>query len=195
MTTPRLPERTCLLNPIVSDEDEPQWNINEIIRWTDVFFLRMKQLETIHHWLTAYFQAVGFMLQIPGAAEYRCVHHDSDDDLWDFVWNVDTAVTLNLLAAALQRLDAAHLLPQRPAGEDFTRSDLKSQSRRARRAARRNPRWRFRLGSAPALHFALLISDFLFPTSYFRLLTSDFLLPTSYFRLLTSDFLLLTSYF
>jgi hypothetical protein len=128
MTPPRIPQRSCLLNPIVSNEDEPLWNVNEIIRWTDhlpaVFALRMKQLETIHHWLTAYFQAAGFMLQIPGGAEYRYVEHDSDAELWDFVWNEDTAVTLNLLTAALQRLDAAHLLRQIPGGEDFTHLPL-----------------------------------------------------------------------
>jgi hypothetical protein len=112
-----------LLSPIIMGEGEACRQINHTVRWTDRLTdacrCRMEQLEKIHRWLAGYVQAVGIMLQIPGAAEYRFAECAGDEHLWDLIWNTDTASTLNVLAAALKRLDADHLLRQTPGGEDF----------------------------------------------------------------------------
>jgi hypothetical protein len=117
-----------LLSPIIMGEGEACRQINHTVRWTDRLTdacrCRMEQLEKIHKWLPGYVQAVGIMLQIPGAAEYRFAECAGDEHLWDLIWNTDTASTLSVLGAALKRLDAAHLLRQTPGGHDFRPAPL-----------------------------------------------------------------------
>lgn len=98
-------------------------------RLPDVFRRRMEQLGGIHRWLAGYFQAVGILLQIPGGAEYSYIKDESDDDLWHLIWNPDTISTLNVLAAALQRLDAGELLGQVPGGDCFKPRTLPVEAR------------------------------------------------------------------
>ncbi len=103
------------------------------VRYTDglpgVFRLRMEQLGKIQRWLAGYFTAVGILLQIPGGAEYCYIKDESDDDLWHLIWNPDSTSTLNVLAAALQRLDADELLGQVPGGEGFKPRTLPVEAR------------------------------------------------------------------
>jgi hypothetical protein len=95
----------------------------------DVFRRRMEQLESLLRWLGGYFRAVGVLLQVPGAAAYRYQEHASDDDLWPLVWNADPKSTINVLAAALDRLDSAPLLSQVPGGEAFKPRPLPVEAR------------------------------------------------------------------
>ncbi len=103
------------------------------VRYTDglpdVFGKRMEQLGKIQRWLGGYFRAVGIMLQIPGGAEYRYIEDERDDELWDLIWHADAASTLNVLAAALERLDAGELLGQVPGGDRFKRRTLPVEAR------------------------------------------------------------------
>lgn len=98
-------------------------------RLPDVFRKRMEQLGKIQRWMGGYFRAVGIMLQIPGGAEYRYIEDESDDELWDLIWDPDAASTLNVLAAALARLDAEELLAQVPGGDGFKRRTLPVEAR------------------------------------------------------------------
>jgi len=88
-----------LLSPIIMGEGEACRQINHTVRWTDRLTdacrCRMEQLEKIHKWLAGYVQAVGIMLQIPGAAEYRFPECAGDEHLWDLIWSTDTASTLS----------------------------------------------------------------------------------------------------
>jgi hypothetical protein len=95
----------------------------------DVFRRRMEQLESLLRWLGGYFRAVGVLLQVPGAAEYRYEEHASDDDLWPLVWSPDPKSTINVLAAALDRLDSAPLLAQVPGGSNFKPRPLPVEAR------------------------------------------------------------------
>jgi hypothetical protein len=79
--------------------------------------------------LAAYFRAVGILLQIPGAAEYRRIEDESDEELWNLIWNPDPTSTLNVLAATLQRLDAEQLLGQLPGGDGFKPRPLPVEAR------------------------------------------------------------------
>ena len=110
-----------MLRPIITQKGDEISRLSDEVRFTDrltdVFRCRMEQLEAVHRWLAGYFQAVAIMLQIPGAAAYRWIEDETDDDLWDLIWNPDTAGTLNVLAAALERLDAGELLRQVPGGD------------------------------------------------------------------------------
>ena len=83
-----------------------------------VFRTRMRQLQAVHHWLGGYFEAVGIMLQIPGAAEYEWLSEDGDD-AGDFVWTADRDVLLSILAEVLDRLDAGALIHQVPGAETY----------------------------------------------------------------------------
>ncbi len=111
---------------------EVTW-INEQVRFgdrlPDVFRRQMEQLGVIHRWLSGYFRAAGILLQIPGAAAYRWIEDETDDDLWDLIWNPDATSTLNVLAAALERLDAGELLGQVPGGDGFKRRALPVEAR------------------------------------------------------------------
>jgi hypothetical protein len=134
MVDEMMPREPPLLDPVITGEDgERRRCINDVVRWTDpvtgVFFFRMEQLKTIIEWLEGYFRAAAILLQVPGAAEYRSTPYESDDDLWDLVWNPDTGSTLNVMAAALERLNAGHLLRQAPGGEKFKRAPLPVKAR------------------------------------------------------------------
>ncbi|MGD8454052.1 MAG: hypothetical protein PVJ57_19740 [Phycisphaerae bacterium] len=122
-----------MLQPIITHEDDRTAYIGDQVRFTDrltdVFRCRMQQLEDIHRWLAGYFQAVGILLQIPGAADYHHQDYASDDDLWDLIWNPDPDSTLNVLAATLERLDADELLAQVPGGDGFKRRPLPVEAR------------------------------------------------------------------
>ncbi len=111
-----------LLSPIIMGEGEACRQINHTVRWTDRLTdacrCRMEQLEKIHRWLAGYVQAVGIMLQIPGAAEYRFAECAGDEHLWDLIWNTDTASTLNVLAAA-DCLDRILVTPNIPGELDL----------------------------------------------------------------------------
>ena len=107
--------------------------IYQQVRYTDglpnVFRLRMEQLGKIQRWMGGYFRAVGIMLQIPGGAEYRWIEDERDDELWDLIWKPDAASALNVLAAALARLDAEELLGQVPGGDGFKPRTLPVETR------------------------------------------------------------------
>ncbi len=122
-----------MLPPIMTEKGDEISRISDEVRFTDrltdVFRCRMEQLEAIHRWLAGYFRAVGILLQIPGAAAYRWIEDESDNDLWDLIWNPDTTSTLNVLAAALERLDAGELLGQVPGGDGFKRRALPVEAR------------------------------------------------------------------
>lgn len=122
-----------MLEPIITREGDQVTQLSDEVRFTDrltdVFRCRMDQLEAVHRWLAGYFQAVGILLQIPGAADYRYHEYASDDDLWDLIWNPDTKSTLNILAATLERLDAGKLLRQVPGGEGLKRRPLPVEAR------------------------------------------------------------------
>jgi hypothetical protein len=122
-----------MLEPIIRREGEQNTVFSDQVRYTDrltdVFRYRMEQLEALHRWLAGYFRAVGIILQIPGAGDYRYHEYASDHDLWDLIWNPDTKSTLNVLAAALERLDAGELLGQVPGGEGFRRRPLPVEAR------------------------------------------------------------------
>jgi hypothetical protein len=125
---PQHRSRPYMLAPVIASEASERPNLCDVVRWTDhlpeVVRLRLRQLDEIHRWLAGYFQVVAIMLQIRGAADYRCVEYESDDHLHHLIWNADTASTLNVLAAALQRLDATQLLAQATGGAEFTPSAL-----------------------------------------------------------------------
>ena len=122
-----------MLKPIISREGDQVTQLSDQVRFTDrltdVFRYRMDQLEAVHRWLAGYFEAVGILLQIPGAADYRHQEYASDDDLWDLIWNPDAKSTLNVLAATLERLDAGELLRQVPGGEGLKRRPLPVEAR------------------------------------------------------------------
>ncbi len=122
-----------MLRPLISQKGEEISRISDEVRFTDrltdVFRCRMEQLGAIHRWLSGYFRAVGILLQIPGAAEYRWIEDESDNDLWDLIWNPDTTSTLNVLAATLERLDAGELLGQVPGGDGFKPRALPVEAR------------------------------------------------------------------
>ncbi len=111
-----------MLEPITWYEEGEVRQIDRLVQFSDrlpgVFRQRMEQLEAVHRWLAGYFQAVAILLQIPGAAEYRCID-DQRADFWDHTWTRDGDVTRSLLAAALGRLDAASLMDQVPGGSDY----------------------------------------------------------------------------
>jgi hypothetical protein len=137
--TPQQRTRPCMLAPVIAGEASDRPNLCDVVRWTDhlpeVLSLRLRQLDEIHRWLAGYFQVVAIMLQIPGAPDYRCVEYESDAHLHPLIWNPDTASTLNVLAAALDRLGVSHLLHQIPGGADSAASalPLKAQLRLAER--------------------------------------------------------------
>ncbi len=111
-----------MLEPIIWHEDGEVRQVDQLVQFSDrlpnVFRQRMEQLEAVHRWLAGYFHAVAILLQIPGAAEYRCTD-DERTDFWDFIWTHDTDVPLTLLAETLDRLDAADLITQVPGGDDY----------------------------------------------------------------------------
>jgi hypothetical protein len=125
---PQQRTRPCMLAPVIAGQASDRPNLCDVVRWTDhlpeVLSLRLRQLDEIHRWLAGYFQVVAIMLQIPGAADYRCVEYESDEHLHHLIWNPDTRSTLNVLAGALDRLGVSHLLPQVPGGADSAASAL-----------------------------------------------------------------------
>ncbi len=124
------PQRTRphMLAPLVAGEGCEHLHLSDLVRWTDhlpeVFSLRLRQLDELHRWLAGYFQVVAIMLQIPGAADYKCVEYESDEHLYHLIWNPDTASTLDVLAAALELLDSSPLLAQVPGGAELRPSAL-----------------------------------------------------------------------
>ncbi len=83
-----------------------------------VFRAPMNQLQAIHRWLSAYFEAAGIMLQIPGAAEYEWLAEDPDDAT-EYIWNADRDMLFSILSEALERLGAGPLLHQVPGARTY----------------------------------------------------------------------------
>jgi hypothetical protein len=129
--TPEQRTRPCMLAPVMAGEASDRPNLCDVVRWTDHLpqVFRLRQLDEIHRWLAGYFQVVAIMLQIPGAADYRCVEYESDAHLHSLIWNPDPHSTLNVLASALDRLGVSHLLPQIPGGaaDDASALPVKAQ--------------------------------------------------------------------
>ncbi len=74
--------------------------------------------------LAVYFRAVALMLQLPGGARYEYAKAlDALDDLR----GVDRGTVLDLLAAALERLQAAELIRQVPGGRAHERRALSEE--------------------------------------------------------------------
>ena len=89
-------------------------------RLPQVFEWWMAELARDHLRLGVYFRAVAIMLQIPGAAGFDRVDSE-DDEIWRQVGESDPSEMLNVLADALERLDAGDVLQQVPGGETLTR--------------------------------------------------------------------------
>ncbi len=111
-----------MLEPIIWRENGEVRRFNQLVQYSDrlpsVFRQRLEQLQAVHRWLAGYFQAVGILLQIPGATEYRCTD-DERTNFWDFIWTRDTRMTLTFLAAVLGQLEAEELMAQVPGGTDY----------------------------------------------------------------------------
>ncbi len=111
-----------MLEPVIWHKNGEVRRFGRLVQYSDrlpsVFRRRMEQLEAIHRWLAGYFQAIGILLQIPGAAEYHCTD-DERTNFWDFIWTRDTHMTLTFLAAALEHLDAKDLMDQVPGGTNY----------------------------------------------------------------------------
>ncbi len=106
------------------DNDGQAGELVYLSQWLPgVFRARMEQLEDIHRWLGAYFQAVAIMLQMPGATEYRFLCEDPDE-AGDYVWKADRPMLFSILAECLERLDCAQLMRQVPGGDDYRRREL-----------------------------------------------------------------------
>lgn len=116
-----------MLEPITWQKGERSQQVGRLVHYSDrlpdVFRARMKQLEAIHRWLGGYFQAVGIMLQIPGAGEYESSCEDEEWDM-DFVWRADRDMLVSILAEALERLDAGALIQQVPGVGAYQPRDL-----------------------------------------------------------------------
>ena len=106
-----------MLEPVKWKEGERSLQFGQFVHYCDrlpgVFRARMKQLEAIHRWLGSYFEAVGIMLQIPGAAEYAWLS-EVEDDAGDFIWEADRDMLFSILGEAFERLDASSLIDQVP---------------------------------------------------------------------------------
>ena len=105
--------------------------VGERVRYCDrlpgVFAARMRQLETIHHWLADFFQAVVVMLQIPGGVDFEYDEEESEisQAAWDLISKADRGLLLSILAECFERLDAPeNLIHQVPGGRDYKRRDL-----------------------------------------------------------------------
>ncbi len=101
--------------------------------------------ETLQYWMAhmaremlllgVYFRAAALMSQIPGAARYRYVMYDDNDDdqpnddedprRWVRRANRDTVC--NVLAECLQRLGAAGVMKQIPEVKDYERIELSAE--------------------------------------------------------------------
>ena len=99
-----------------------------------VFRGRSKQLEEIHQWLGAYFQATAIMLQLPGGPAYQWLAEDPDD-AEDFVWVADRDMLFCILAYALEHLDAQAVMDQIPGADSYKprRVPIEFQLKLARR--------------------------------------------------------------
>ncbi len=85
--------------------------------------------------LGAYFRAAVLMYQLPGAARYRYVMYDDNDDdqpnadedprCW--VGRVNRNAVFNVLAECLQRLGAAGVMKQVPGGKDYEQIELSAE--------------------------------------------------------------------
>lgn len=101
--------------------------------------------ETLQYWMAhmaremlllgVYFRAAVLMHQLPGAARYRFVMYDDNDDdqpnadenPWHWVRRADRDIVLNVLAECLQRLGAAGVMKQVPGGKDYERIELSAE--------------------------------------------------------------------
>ncbi len=111
-----------MLEPIICRENGEVRRFDRLVQHSDrlpsVFRHRLEQLQAVHRWLAGYFQAVGILLQIPGATQCHCTD-DERTDFWNVIWTRDTRMTLTFLAAVLKQLDAEDLMAQVPAGTDY----------------------------------------------------------------------------
>ncbi len=130
-----------MLEPIIWHEGGEVRQVGRLVQFSDrlptVFRQRMEQLEAVHRWLAGYFHAVAILLQIPGAAEYRCTEEERTD-FWDFIWTHDTDLTLTMLAAALDHLGTKNLIHQVPGGDDYRPGKLPHEVLRRLAALDRN---------------------------------------------------------
>ncbi len=83
------------------------------------FRKRMDQLQAIHRWLSAYFEATAIMLQIPGASEYEYLEGEDPDNATEHIWNADRDMLFSILAEALERLEVSSLIEQVPGAENY----------------------------------------------------------------------------
>ena len=110
--------------------------VGERVRYCDrlpgVFAARMRQLETIHHWLADFFQAVAIMLQIPGGVDFQYDEEENEigDAARDLISKADRHLLLNILAECFERLSAPEgLIHQVPGGRRYKRRDLPTDFR------------------------------------------------------------------
>ncbi|MCG8405531.1 MAG: hypothetical protein MI923_10075 [Phycisphaerales bacterium] len=123
-----------MLGPVNWREDGRHFQVGLRLRYSDrlagVFAVRMRQLETVHHWLAAFFQATAVMLQIPGGADYQFTGEEDENDPLDeaaseFIWNADRDTLLSILAVCFERLGAdEELLAQVPGGGNYETTEL-----------------------------------------------------------------------
>ena len=86
-----------------------------------VFQFWLAEVARDHLRLAVYFRAVGIMLQVPGAAAYRCVCEDDglDDESWELARCSSRKTLVDVLAHCLDGLGAGDLIKQVPGGEDY----------------------------------------------------------------------------
>jgi hypothetical protein len=98
-------------------------------RLTEVFGLRMLQLEAVHRWLAAYLQGAAILIQIPGAANYRYQEDGPPAELEAPIRHATPRICFDVLAATFQRLDVEPLLREVPGVEGFERRTLSVEAR------------------------------------------------------------------
>lgn len=111
-----------MVNPADWDVDERFRRVGDLVhggfKAPGVFRKRMGQLQSIHQWLSGYFEATGIMLQIPGASEYKFLNEDPDNAT-DYVWHADRDMLFSILAETLERLEVSSLIEQVPGAQTY----------------------------------------------------------------------------